>query len=190
VPETVSQAAAPELFEAFTPESVNAILSRVLKVGGRPATGSAVVENLTRALNITQREARNSTAEWRGQLEAIDAAIQTLTTVLPQHLRSYTPVDGGVTDDVRLGPFITLALAARYADAARQRGLPFVDHRPPVEAWTDTARDLMQIFKALLPKQTKEAGYRFVVEVTPLITGDAPTFHAVKTALKRGRLSK
>ena len=108
--------------------------------------------------------------------------------MLPEHLKSYAPVDDGFTDDVRLGPLITLALAGRYADAARKRGLSFVDHRPPVEAWTDTARSLMKIFEASLPKQTMEASYRFVVAVTPLITGDAPTFDAVKTAFKRDRL--
>ena len=173
--------------EAFTPERVHAILREVLKVGACPGLSSPAVENLTRTLNIIQREAKNSTAAWREQLAEIDTAIETLTTVLPEHLKSYGPV---TSDDARLGPFITLALAARYADAARKRGLPFADHRPPVEAWTGTARSLMKVFEALLPKQTTEAGYRFVVAVTPLITGDAPTFHAVKTAFKRHRLPK
>jgi hypothetical protein len=177
--------------EAFTPERVHAILRGVLKVGARPKLSSPAVRNLTDALNVIQREAQNSIATWRDHLAEIDAAIETLTTVLPEHLKSYAPVDDGFTDDVRLGPFITLALAARYADAARKCGLPFVafaDHWGPVEAWTDAARRLMKIFEASLPKQTTEAGYRFVVAVTPLITGDAPTFDAVKTAFKRDRL--
>jgi hypothetical protein len=173
--------------EAFTPETVRAILREVLKVGTCPKLSSPAISYLTLALNIIQDEARNSIAPWREQLAQIDAAIKILTTVLPEHLKSYAPV---AVEALRLDPFFTLALAARYADAARKRGLPFVDHSPPVEAWTDAAQSLMKIFEASLPKQTTEAGYRFVVAVTPLITGDAPTFDAVKTAFKRDRLPK
>jgi hypothetical protein len=70
--------------------------------------------------------------------------------------------------------------------ASQQRILTAPELRiPPVDSWPRYAEVLEQKFHSLLPDQSKEAAYRFIVEVLPWVTGEEPTVDAVEKHLKR-----
>jgi hypothetical protein len=89
----------------------------------------------------------------------------------------------------RLAAFDTLVSAAR---AARELGLPLANNNEivmnsPTALWKHFAEQLAAIFHSALPNESKAAAYRFIVAVTPTITGEHPSFQAVETRIKKKR---
>ena len=89
----------------------------------------------------------------------------------------------------RLAAFDALVSAA---DDARELGLPMVNNpmlvtSPRTEHWMDYAETLAAIFRSALPGRSKEAAFRFVEAVSPTISGENPTFEAVRSAFMRKR---
>lgn len=75
---------------------------------------------------------------------------------------------------------------------ARERGLPLAHPMnvtsPAAELWPDIAEDLQKMLLAVLPAAGLEASYHFIEAVVPTITGEKPTYPAVKTAFVMKRL--
>jgi hypothetical protein len=114
--------------------------------------------------NVKKARARNAEMEVRADLAAAEAR-------------------------ARLAAFDALITAARVA---RELGLPLANNlelvvNPPTERWKDYAEYLQMIFHSALPGRPKAAAYRFIVAVTPAITGQPTTFKAVEAFLKKGR---
>lgn len=193
--------------EPFTPEGVFTLLrDKVLKGEARlPRPGDPAISDLVRALCWLQRRFRGWTGPWLIELEnfrRIDEAIRVLTEILPRHREVYA---GIVADFERFGAaqewaemearaqleaFDALVAAAH---AARDVGLPLLQESalaltPRTERWRDFGRELEACFNFALPDRPKEALYRFIVEVTPAITGEHPSVFAVQSEFKRKRL--
>ncbi len=99
------------------------------------------------------------------------------------------PGDPVAEAEANLAVFDALAMAAL---AAKERGLPHLSSplfmmTDRTEEWKHYAKDLERSFRFALPVQGKAAAYRFIVAVTPTITGELPTFQAVQSHLKKGR---
>jgi hypothetical protein len=133
------------------------------------------------------------------QLQRIGEAIWVLTEILPEHRKDYATVPGDMerwdmTDAAaearaRLAAVDALVTAAR---AARELGLPMANNMmlvmtTPTKRWMHYAEELAAIFHTALPDRPKAAAYRFIVEVTPIVTGEHPTLEAVETAFKKKR---
>ena len=89
----------------------------------------------------------------------------------------------------RLAAFHALDTAAHNA---RELGLPMVNNpmlvtTPRTEHWMEYAETLAAIFHSALPGRSKEAAFRFIEAVSPTISGENPTFEAIKTAFKKKR---
>jgi hypothetical protein len=188
-------AAAPVKLRAgpFSPEKVVALLhDRVLNENARlPRPADPAIAHLANALNAIWSDVQSAPA-WREKqekLQKIEDAIRVLTEILPEHRGDYASARYGVSAaDARddLAAFDALATAAR---AAHERGLPraktvFIE-TAPTEKWKHFAEYLMAIFQFFLPKQPKTAAYRFIVAVTPDITGEHTTYFTVETTFKK-----
>jgi hypothetical protein len=78
----------------------------------------------------------------------------------------------------------------KAASVARERGLPLapmIALSMRIERWPHFAEHLQKIFRHVLPEMSKAASYRFIVAVTPDITGETPTKEAVRSQLMRNR---
>jgi hypothetical protein len=53
---------------------------------------------------------------------------------------------------------------------------------PPTEEWKDIAQRLDADFNNILGDQPRDATYRFVQEIVPYLTGESPTYVAVRSA--------
>jgi hypothetical protein len=74
-----------------------------------------------------------------------------------------------------------------YRDWLMKRRAPLIAR--PIRQWTDYAPDLHLIFRAeLYPEDC--AAWRFIEKTAPTITGESPTFQAVRTELMRERWQK
>lgn len=193
----------------FTHEGVFALLRDEVLKGGTALPGSTdpAITTLARALNIFWWKVKSWTGPWREeqkQLQKIADAIQVLTDIFPEQRKDYAAIaaameSGDMTtaaEEARadLAAFDALVTAAH---AARKRGLPLalnmmlVMSKPimskPTKQWMDFAEDLRVIFDHALPNRPKAAAYRFIMEVTPAITGQHTTFQAVEAAFKKER---
>jgi hypothetical protein len=190
--------------DPFTPEAVFALLrGTVLKDDATlPRSTDPTIAHLARVLNILRWKVQGWTGPWREEQEQrqrIATAISVLTEILPAERENYAATIGGferwsMMDDAAearadLAAFDALVTAAR---AARERGLPLalntmIALSQSTERWKDFAEELQAIFHSALPSQGKAAAYRFIVAVTPAITGEHPSFEAVQTPLKKKR---
>lgn len=191
----------------FTATSVNDLLHNgVLDPdgGNRVGAASPACSHLARLLNRMQQVVAGWQGPWQESatnLQKIADAIDTLTTLLPPLRVEYAAeVEIGEADrwnlpenesflalsKRRLAAFDALTAAAVVA---REEELPIaalnVAFTRPVTQRTDIAERLEQIFHDALPGASKADGYRFVVAVTPHLTGETPSFAAVQKHLKR-----
>lgn len=190
--------------EPFTPEEVLALLrTRVLKDDARlPGSTDRAIVRLTKRLNVLRRLIR----DWDGPSRAVlqqrwdmAEAIRIIAEVLPAQREDYVKdtalfepcetTDGAAKAQAYLATFDALISVAR---AARECGFPLtVDPKtiPPLPPnhWQHFAQEMVTGFKSLLPKRSNAAAYRFVVEITPKVTGEHPTFQAVESQLKKKR---
>jgi hypothetical protein len=99
------------------------------------------------------------------------------------------PADQDFREEGRLN-LAALNGLVEAASVAYKRGLPLapmITLAMPIEGWTWFAQHLQMVFHHTLPEVSKAAGYRFIAAVTPDITGEAPTYSAVETQLKKNR---
>ncbi len=66
--------------------------------------------------------------------------------------------------------------------------MPLMSLASSVEMWEDFAEELQKQFINAFPDRSKAASYRFIEAITPDITGENPTFLAIESAFKKGRL--
>jgi hypothetical protein len=192
--------------EAFTTESVVALLRDKVLKDGKPLPSPADLEQLAFTLNILRREARASLdPPLPGEperLKRIGAAINVLKEDLPAQLlyhaaalRVFMKKRGmskeeiasgwsGFTADLGLDDFSALVAAARRAST---RDLPSVINAmyAPVKRWKYFRRDLESIFRGILPDRSDEALYRFIKATLPGIMGKDPSIGAIKKETER-----
>ncbi len=186
----------------FSPEGVLALLrDDVLKDDAiLPRATDHAIRGLADVLNIIWWKVRGWTGPWREeqeQIQKIGEAIWALTEILPTQRKGYAAIPAAMerwdmtaaAAEARadLAAFDALVTAAH---AARKRGLPLALNTvtsKPTKRWKDFAKDLAAIFQSALPNQSKAAVYRFIVAVTPAITGEHPTFQAVEAPFKKKR---
>ena len=188
----------------FTPERVLALLRDEVLKGDAilPRSTDPAITHLARALNIFWWKVKGWTGPWREeqeQLKRIEEAIWVLTEILPAQRKDYAAIPA----EMKHGDMTTGAEEARAdlaacdalvtaAHAARKRGLPLALNMmlvmsKPTKRWKDFAEDLRAIFDHALPDRPKAAAYRFIMAVTPAITGQHPTFQAVEAPFKKKR---
>ncbi len=115
-----------------------------------------------------------------------------LVPSLPRQKRA-TPSPRAWKTSVPASPHSMGAVTA--AGAARELGLPMTNNpmlviAPPTDKrWEHFGEQLAAIFHSALPGRSKEAAYRFIKAVVPDITGEQPSFEAIKTAFKKKALS-
>jgi hypothetical protein len=88
-----------------------------------------------------------------------------------------------------LAAFDALATAGVSARGRRLPHIadPVIAMDGKIEKWEHYAEDLETRFHRVLPGQSKAAAYRFIVAVTPTITGELTTFLAVQNYFKPRR---
>lgn len=94
------------------------------------------------------------------------------------------------------GPTVRDAIATidalnSAAVCARVHTLFGPDHMlfsPFTEEWEDIAQRLDTDFNEILGKQPRDATYRFVQEIVPHLTGESPSYLAVRSAFLKNRL--
>lgn len=188
----------------FTPEGVFALLRDEVLKGAAilPRSTDPAITDLARMLNTFCWKVQGWTGPWREEQEQhqkIVDAIQVLTDIFPEQRKDYAAIAAAMergdmttaAEEARadLAAFDALVTAAH---AARERGLPLVLNMmlvmsKPTERWKDFAEDLRVIFDDALPDRPKAAAYRFIMAVTPAITGQHPTFQAVEAPFKKKR---
>jgi hypothetical protein len=187
----------------FTPEGVFALLRDKVMKGDAilPRSTDPAIAHLALMLNMFWWEVKGWTGPWREeqeQLQRVHEAIWTLTEILPAQRKDYAAIPAAIerwnmtaAAEARadLAAFDALVTAAH---AARERGLPLALNMmlvmgKPTERWKDFAEDLRVIFGHALPGRPKAAAYRFIMAVTPAITGQHPTFQAVEAPFKKKR---
>jgi hypothetical protein len=124
----------------------------------------------------------------------LDMARQTarrldLSAELQSDLDQLFPGDVEAEAEADLAAFDAVVAAVTLA---RQRGLPHISDpiiamTTQTEEWKHYAKDLERTFHKALPGQAKAAAYRFIVAVTPTITGEQPTVEAVRSHFIKGR---
>jgi hypothetical protein len=193
--------------EAFTTESVVALLRDEVLKDDKPLPGRAGLERLVIVLNTLQQVARASLEPFPEdpepeRLKRIGQAINVLTQDLPAQLLYYAAALrvfmkkqgmseeeianswSGFTADLGLHHFSALVAAARRAGV---RDLPSVINTMyvPVKRWKYFRRDLESMFRAVLPDGSDEALYRFIKAVIPGIMDEHPTIGAIKKETER-----
>lgn len=191
---------------AFTATSVRELLHNGVLDPNAPrvAAGSPVCAHLARMLDRMQQVVAGWQGPWQenaADLQKIGDAIATLATLLPPLRAEYAAeVEATAANRWNLPEnesylarskrdLATLDALTTTVAAAYEEGLPLVPpdiaFTRPVTQRTDIAEDLARMFHAALPGASKAAGYRFVVAVTPHLTGETPSFAAVQKHLKR-----
>ena len=187
----------------FTPEGVFALLRDTVLKGNAtlPRATDPAITTLANALNMFWWKVKGWTGPWREeqeQLQRVQEAIWTLTEILPAQRKDYAAIPAAIerwnmtaAAEARadLATFDALVTAAH---TARERGLPLALNMmlvmsKPTERWKDFAEDLRVIFDHALPDRPKAAAYRFIMAVTPAITGQHPTFQAIEAPFKKQR---
>jgi hypothetical protein len=193
--------------EAFTHESLVELLDKkmVFREGAnskKPSRRNAGITRLAQNLNQIHREAFNWTCIWNEDRSrnnklatAIDDLIVNIRLIEPNYAYAANQENRSSLRDFpgyQASAARNLEALNRLYHAAvevKKLGLP-IWHGPdgqPVERWPHFAKDVEEMFHTCLPGRGKEAGYRFIVAITPEITNENPTYHAVKTHLKRNR---
>jgi hypothetical protein len=188
--------------EPFTLGMLLAVLREVLK-GDVTLPVPTTIAPLMFCLNGICSKVKGWAGPWREeqkQLAMAAEAIRILIEFLPTQRNIYVALAGAserlckkeaaAKTQADLAALDSLISAARVA---RKRGLPLTLNAmlvapSPTEGWTDIAEELRELFHSVLPDASKEAGYRFVKAVVPTITGESPSFDAIKTVFKRHRL--
>lgn len=194
----------------FTSETVYALLrDKVLKGSDvLPTPTDPAIANIAELLNILRWKCQLCTGPLPREIEEVKEirkAIWLLAEMLPKHRRSLaaeleganrwanSPTLTPFKDDlarVRTHLTATDALIAA-AEAAMEHGLPYMplmSLASSVEMWEDFAEELQKQFINAFPDRSKAASYRFIEAITPDITGENPTFLAIESAFKKGRL--
>jgi hypothetical protein len=166
----------------FDLEGIKHVMGVVLKSGKDPS--SEDLKPLAEYLNFLQAIAKarsTELAEEEKSTTCVGQAVATLLECMPR-------IRGRYLYETRedLEAFDTLMDAAK-AFAERQILRHPLMLGPEVERWTGYARQMMETFRRTTGNKAKENAYRFIVAVTPQITGETPTFEAVKSELKRER---
>jgi hypothetical protein len=104
----------------------------------------------------------------------------------PSTLATHWPQ--GPTVEDAIATIDTLNSAAVYARVHMLFGPGLLTFCPFTEEWEDSAKRLDKLFNTILGKQSKDATYRFVEAVVPYLTGENPSYDAVRSAFMRGRL--
>jgi hypothetical protein len=186
--------------EQFTPGKVHDLLATKVLKGEKttlPPRNDPAVSDLCHSLNVLQywvklRTVHGTNSDRREQLAF---AMRIVDTVLP-------PLGAEVAEALAWFDDGNLELTRQYrealdvisnlAKAVTEAGECAVLLHPALRLtgtvrWEQYARDLIALFRQALPASSKESGYRFLVAIMPDITGETPTFDAVKTHLKKDR---
>jgi hypothetical protein len=195
----------PQIAAPLTPDGLFVLLRDKILISEqtkRPGSSDPAIVELSFALRSFRRRFEGWSGPWSTAFEEfrkIEEAIALLSDTLPSHRRTYSEAVAaiarfGTTQDwaiivarAQLSAFDELVKAAR---AARAVGLPLapetgIIETPRTERWSDFAHELQAHFNHALPRRPKDAAYRFIAEVVPAITGEHPSFEAVKTVFKR-----
>ncbi len=185
----------------FTPEELRDLLAtKVLKeVEKLPPRNDPAIANLCHSLNALQNLVKLRTVDWKNsssQRQQLASAMIVMEEVLP-------PLGDEVAEALRFASDNgNLELTRQYREAldvisnlskaVTTAGECAVLLHPALRLtgtvrWEQYARHLVALLHQALPASSKESGYRFLVAVMPDITGEAPTFQAVKTHLKKDR---
>jgi hypothetical protein len=182
---------------------VLALLRDAVLAGGAtmPHPTDPAILQLARCVNAYRQMVRGWAGPWREEetrRRKISEAIRVLAenlpaerkgfAVMPAILEQYASMEQAAKARATLAAFDALVTAAREAS---DRGLPQAFVRDPSEPWPERWKDFAErmtdIFHEVLPGHSKAAAYRFIVAVTPAITGERPTFQAVEAHLKKRR---
>ena len=187
--------------EQFTPAKVHDLLAAKVLKGEKtlPPRNDPAIANLCHSLNALQTLVKLRTVDWKNsssQRQQLASAMIVMEEVLPplgdevaEALR-FASDDGNLElsrqcrEALDVISNLTKAVTAAGECAALLH--PALRLSATVR-WEQYARDLIALFYQALSLSSKESGYRFLVAVMPDITGEAPTFQAVKTHLKKDR---
>jgi hypothetical protein len=140
--------------------------------------------------------------KWRDNFDAELASFDNLMDNLPEDSRTEYAAEAAraAADmgqpkgyDFREERQINLAAydaLVKAASVARERGLPLapmIALSMRIERWRHFAEHLQKVIRHVLPQASKAASYRFIAAVTPDITGEKPTYEAVRSQLMRNR---
>jgi hypothetical protein len=193
---TTKESAGPRLTAAEFLEKI--LRERVFKSGDLP-NRAAIAKLASRLRGLRGLiEARKSAIQLdKERQQKIRAALDVLIELLPEARKErekQEPLNPATcqldSPTVRetIATIDTLNSAAVYARVHLLFGPELVLFSPFTEEWKDSAKVLYKIFKEISEKQSDEAAYRFVQEIVPYLTGEAPGYDAVRSAFFRNRL--